>query len=54
MTAEDYPQAAALVTEECHRALTAIEPEKVLEVVRLCFRQESQERPKHLGQKSFI
>ena len=31
MTAEDYPQAAALVTEECHRALTAIEPEKVLE-----------------------
>ena len=31
MTAEDYTQAAALVTEECHRALTAIEPEKVLE-----------------------
>jgi len=109
MTAEDYPQAAALVTEECHRALTAIEPEKVLEyldmltsakrvffvgvgrvllsleaiakryahlgidtvivgqitepaitkddvpeVARLCSRQESQERPKHLGQKSFI
>ena len=26
MTAEDYTQAAALVTEECHRALTAIEP----------------------------
>lgn len=31
MTAEDYTQAAALVTEECHRALTTIEPEKVLE-----------------------
>ena len=100
MTAEDYPQAAALVTEECHRALTAIEPEKVLEyldmltsakrvffvgvgrvllsleaiakryahlgidtvivgqlvpeVARLCSRQESQERPKHLERKSFI
>ena len=25
MTAEDYTQAAALVTEECHRALTAVE-----------------------------
>lgn len=35
MTAEDYIQAAALITDECHRALAAIEPEKVLEYLKM-------------------
>lgn len=35
MTAEDYTQAVALVTEECHKALNAIEPEKVLEYIEM-------------------
>ena len=35
MKAEDYAESAALVTEECTKALKAIEPEKVLEYLEM-------------------
>lgn len=35
MKAEDYAESMALVTEECTKALKAIEPEKVLEYLEM-------------------
>ena len=35
MKAEDYAESAALVIEECTKALKAIEPEKVLEYLEM-------------------
>lgn len=40
MKAEDYAESAALVTEECTKALKAIEPEKVLEYLEMSQWQE--------------